>query len=852
MKRLKDIWKKDSLLLHSYYDKDNDILCVVVKSATTGKKTIHNISEPLVPVYIINKDIPLKHYRDHAHLDEVTTYWVPEKYRVFSIAQILGIPNFADRVKNGSMSINDVYLHKRVVGSDKPITDLVMRSYVEEFTEQSAEGYPVINPPEYDNFHLGALDIETDVKVCPGDIHDMDARRKQPINVITYIDNQSWVIRTIALRNKEYKGQREIENDMNLFEADLKHLIRENIKNIFSDDPSISKKTRDEVFNIINPVVDKLKLDLTFTNSERSLIKDINKYIFDEVNPDYLYIYNAEYDIHQQKLRCEELNVPFEKLFKYKELKECIDFRYEQRGEYKTPNKRIQTYCLNNPTKIIDQMLLYYQLRSSRTFAKYSLDATANREIGTAKLNWSNIVSAFEDLVYEDYRSFLMYNIIDVLIMLLLDKVTFDTFTAVYKRFNMVTEWERLGKPMARTTNTMDYFSYKQNYITANEINPLLERSTPEMKNKLLKTNPGLSRVIQMLEKAFSNSKIKDKTKRDPSAVVPGGLVSSPNKISSKIKNTSLFGSLAVKNYNKQGMSADNDATSMYPNNNVVNNASKATLYGVIQKIDNIEENNISQKLAMGVINDNKSTLGHYLYNLPTAEDLLSKYKNVNKVAFNKYKSSFKINKDDITYTIPKEYKTEANAFYKLWNKCYNTSYNYMDMQTGAPENNLFVFSDDTTIEISYYGTKVIVTTPEPTTRWFGIEGVGVICGQLAVNKGEISNKYMTYIESLIPNEDPAFGLPEAEGVLDASVLFNLSKAKYTPLNVEFNDHVMSFLNRSIFANFTSEINWSIYPIIDDKPNRCKLLRLMATYPLTKDKNIQIEQRIIFYDMKKG
>lgn len=849
MKRLKEIWNKDTLLMHSYYNKDIDTLCVVTKSATTGKKTIHNIKEPLVPIYIINKDVDVTNYLDHArYADQVTTHWVPEKYRVYAIADILGVKNFADKVRSGAMQSREIYLHKRLIGSDKDISDLVMRSYVEEFTQYNDEGYPVITPPAYENFHIGAFDIEADVNICPGDIEDMEARRQQPINIVTYIDNQSWEIRTIMLRNKEYKGQKEVEKDIPKFEEKLKMLIKDNIINIFSGNDSVSEKTKNDIRNILLPAVDKLKLNLTFTNSEKSLIRDISKHMFDNVNPDILYIYNAQYDLTQMKLRCEMLGLNYEKLFKYKDLPESIDFRNTDRNGWQTPDKRTHTYCMNNPTKILDQMLLYYQLRRSKTFSKYSLDATAEREIGTAKLKYPKNIVDFGDRVYYDAELFIMYNIIDVLLMIFLDMVTYDTFTIMYKRFNMITEWERIGKPMPRTTNAMDYYSHLQGYVTAAEINSILINLNDETLERLTKKNPNQSRVISDLRKAYANTQIKDKSKRDKKFVVPGGEVSSPNKISPEIKNNELFGNLNINNYNKQGLCADDDAEAMYPNNTVANNASKATLCGKIAKINDIEEPDLAQKVAMSIINKNYSSMGSMLFNLPSAEDLIEKYYNIKKVYKPKYDLNISINKENLVYNIPKEYELVAKSYITFWNQSYKTAYKDIDMQAGAPANQMKMFSDDTVIKFAYYGSKVTLTTNQPSNDWFGLSGTGFTCGKVIAKDNTIENLYDQYLDVLLPKEDPILGMPIADGMLDQSQLLALSKAKSVPCPIDFDEYKLSFLGKAIFTNYKTDIKWTIYNI--DGNDKCKMLILNSDYELTKTDSIHIEQRIIFYNMR--
>ena len=67
-------------------------------------------------------------------------------------------------------------------------------------------------------------------------------------------------------------------------------------------------------------MIEQLDMTIRFTNEEKDMIEDVNRYVFEEVNPDFLYIYNAVYDIEQQRMRSEQLGIHFEGLFKYKSL----------------------------------------------------------------------------------------------------------------------------------------------------------------------------------------------------------------------------------------------------------------------------------------------------------------------------------------------------------------------------------------------------------------------------------------------------------------------------------------------------------------------------------------------------
>lgn len=827
MRRLERILNENTLLLNAFYDKYTDILAVTMRDISTGQKIHYNIPKPYVPVYIL-KQKP-DSYQEHAHLNDLDIYWVREAFRVYAIADILGLRNYREKVKNGDIPYKQVYLHKRCIGSDIKIEDLVLREYCKYFVKEQ-NGVKVVSPPRTNHLHIGALDIETDINIS-------DDRAKQPINVITYIDNQSWVIRTIAVKNPNYPGQEEIIKNKKQFEKDLIALIRKNIEELRLDIDEEEERLEAEkgIRSLLMPFVDKLSLNLSFTESESSMIKNINKYVFNEVSPDYLYIYNAEYDISQQQMRCKELNINFDNLFKYKDKPPFTRFNNaDKRFDVK---KKMHSYDTNSATKILDQMLQYYQFRSAKNFARHSLDATAKREIGTAKLDYSKICNWIGDFPYVDYRTFLMYNIVDVLIMLFLDAVTNDTMNLVYRRFDMQTSWNNLSRSSVRTTRAFDFVPYLDGYISSNEINPLLidipKRKLKEMKDK----NPSLYNIVNRLQEATVK-------KGDPNPhAIPGGLCTKPVLIDKSIREASLYGNLNVKNYSKFTYCADDDATSMYPFNIVANNASKATFYGIIEKVDGIEmeSKELAPRVSMSIINQNLSSLGNLLYSLPSAEHLLEKYRNI-KPDFNHHTGN-KINRDDFELD-PKL----GNSFIKWWRSCYNTKYNNQDLETGSPTNRLFLFCDKESVEFSYYDTKVIVTTKETTSNsLIGKDGLGLSCG--TIKKNIFTNLSEEYEEKLhIDNEEPEVSLLLSDGVIRDQDLKLLSDAKDIPFTLDLDILKFQTLNRVFFANFKSPIKWELWSLY--KNDKCFMLRLFSSYTL-KEVEVEVEQRIIVYNLNR-
>lgn len=837
MKRLGKIWNDDYVLMHSHYDTENDRLYVTVKSAKTNLKTKVTLSNPKIPIYVLKDEIDSHRYRTYVKKSDCNEYWVSAKYRIYEIADILGIKNYAEKVKAKVISYNHVYLNKRLFGADLKVEDYVMRDYVYHHTKSDGKGgTPTLTVPILDKIHIGALDVETDILVS-------DVEEERPLNVITYIDNETKVIKTIAVKNKNYKGQSEIIRNPEAFKIELFSLIERRIMNLSFDSIDNEEKRKRKENDVRAKLLEfskDLKLDLTFVNSERTMIKDMCSYVFNNVNPDFLYIYNAKYDIGKIKMRAEALRMNFANLFKFKdnEAYANIDWGNEFiKSSYDIKDVK-HSYNFNNPTKLLDQWINYYQNRIATNYSKTTLDATVEREVGTHKLEWSHICNYIGDLPYVDYRTYLLYNIVDVLVMLYLDIATQDTRSNLYTRFNFVTEWERLFSPKQSVMNVYDYYSYYQGYVTYQDINNQLMRFTDDKMNKLKEKDPDLYNVIQHLKE----TDVEDRSKNPHR--IEGGLVTNPNLISNKIKNSTIYDGLPIKTFNKFLTAADNDATSMYPSNNVANNASRETLYGRVYSIDGYkDEYDISVRLNNAIINEDISTLGNMLYSLPNVHELLGKYKNVKYVTKDNAHKYANINSENFQLD---SISKDAKSYISWWNACYKTKYNTTSDVMVPSSNKLIIFSDRTTEEFSYYGTKVTVTTSKSTNSLLGIDGSGLHCGIFKSNDLSFQSFHEDYVEYLkIDKEDPEIDYLMHDGEFDINFVSSLGKAKFRTMRINFtNDIYLDVLGRVIFSNYRTPIRWEIYKIKNN--NKCIFIRLSSNY-VVGDVNIQVEQHIISY-----
>lgn len=832
MKRIKQLLREnpDSIILHMTHEKrreGNDFLDIILKNVNTGKKKMVLLEDPFYKLYITKDEDPDK-YKDYEHINNLDEIYVRDKFRQWNIARELDLKGFKQAVKDKKMSPDDIYLSKRLYGADKYLTDAVLEEYAAYYTKPTKDGFWVNEFPMIKEFHLGGLDIETDINVS-------DNPDEQPVIVNTYIDDKSKKVIASCLINENYKGQKEIIDNLEEFKVELHQFLIDHVNKIsFGGD--IDKENA--VKELLLKKIEGFTYNIEFTADEKKVITHPLKSCFNLFNPDFLLIYNATYDVNHLMRRFNVLkdeDEKFDDLFKYNNGEAYAYINTNNVNPDIT--KKIHYYSFRNPTKIIDQMLLYYQLRKSKNFAKYSLDATANREVGVGKLDYSKICNWIGDFPYVDYKMFLIYNIIDTLSMLFVDYVTNDILAATYKRLKACTEWERISKSMDRTSAVFDFYPSLDGLIKGCNINPLLIGLTQKKLKKMEKNSPGIIKVAEQLKVTAQSDKDKNPYR------IEGGLVTSPNLISDDVKNLDIF-KIPIKTYAKFSNLIDYDATSMYPSNTEVNNGSRETLVGRIEKIEDNDDPLLARKTALAILNDNFANIGTQLFGIPSLHNIINNYHGINPIKIENENDKY-ITKDEIVLPEEKEFSKNIQIIKRLWRLGYRTAYDDKDSEAGRPSvNKLFMTSSSDKIEFSYYSSKVTINFTTPSNELMGIEDKGFICGKL--NKGTIYNMNEEYKSFLIPKKEKFTTKLQLTGTLTPEQLKGLRSAKFQSYNLKLVDYELFVIDRLIFPlDLSDDIRYEVEDLIEDE-NLFKLT-LICDYDL----GIEIRQSIIGYKHNK-
>ena len=836
MNRLKDIWHDDKLLLWCKYDRIHDELVLCQKNVKTGQKDLVTLREPYVPIYISKKKN--KTFLDGMSFDDLEKKYVRQRYKEWNIADVLGMKSFSNMVKEKIINPDSVYLNQNLFGSDVGIEDAVLRDYIHKFSHKVGNAYNIDTPSL--NPHVGVFDIESDVNV------DLAHSENHPINAVTYIDGNDYEIYTVFLIKKDYKGQENVIRDKDKFISDTNKMINDYFNNLDVDEDNADKKKEKEKLlkSKFNEIIPKFKYIIKEFDDEKEMLIDICRHMFKNKKPDFLVAYNTKYDISQMEKRFDKLGIDPRHAFSYDD--NPTEYYFNYKNDNPKVIKRFHDYYTKNYTKILDYYLIYYHIRSATRYAKYSLDATSKREIGVGKLDYSHVANFIGDLPYNDFKLFLQYNIMDNITLLFLIENTNDIKTALYTRFDVSSEWFSEFKSMASVTNRFNTLREFQGECPSNNRNAVLLNMNATQLAIIQKRNPDLYNVAMNLHKANIP---KEDRKKDYDMKVEGGLVSSPLNISDHIKDSKGIYKVSPKNFRKFKNGADSDAKEMYPSNIRVGNLSQGTLYGRIISIGGNNAKLAGHELTMAIINQDYTSIGNLMFNLPDTEFILNDAFGITRRKFKKIEFLDTINTKSII-DIPND-DIEFKSLKRFWNNCYSTKYDEKDIEAGCPSISTYFMTDDSNdIKFTYYDTKVELHLIGDNTfnKLLDMSGEGFVAGELHTKDMCISNMNDEYTSIMIPRDDPKLLLMTDSGVLSQNSLEHILNAKSSPCDIKFNSGIhLSILNRVLFYNekYCSIPRYEIYSLEDEN---MFLIKFMSNY----DDNvisIDITQSIVVYNI---
>ena len=430
MKILQNNTNPNVIPLNFIYNDVEDVLHVIYKDLTLNKKFVENIEKPKVPIWIIKKQyrgqtgkdakFDCSYNHDFLPKELCDYYEMSYKYKSLELARILGC--------HPSEVNSSVY----VAFSDMDITNIYFIEFLREYPVDPAKYIPTV----------AFSDIETDVSKT----NEMVVNGQMPITVIVYIDPAANAIYQLAMINPEY-------GRMDYAVSHVNEII-ENYHNLF-----------DAAYGSFN-------YHIHFFNSEVELLKAY-WYIIRNLDPDFLFFWNAPFDVQNIDQRAETLGATSVELMKdpafgeYQHIKKVI---FEDKNHIVHRRKHI--FELPIKTIIQCQMVLYAGIRAPRgKIPSMSLNAIADKELKQSKVSYSEEGGSLTKLLHADFVKYMLYNLNDSLLQLGIENKVKDC-RAMYS--NMYTYALKANEMFIATTmesHNLNLMCFEDNLLLANNRN---------------------------------------------------------------------------------------------------------------------------------------------------------------------------------------------------------------------------------------------------------------------------------------------------------------------------------------------------------------------------------------------
>lgn len=401
--------------LHSFYknpsykrndngkliEDESDYMFYVYKDNDTGKSYFEVEESPKVPVYFS------KSKREYPEMfvkkDELEVVFVRYKDRLKAIAQKLGLlDEFYNSLKNNKKG----EFYKKIINDPNIyMADVNIEDY-NKFEFVKKHGLNVIG------LKKAFLDIE--VENIDYDGFPDEEKAPCPINVVSILNVDNKTIYTHCLVTNYNK------NDVIWIKQNYESYIQTFIE---------------------KSIISEFKIEIKFYSDEKSLILAMWNTIH-ELKPNFVGVWNMRFDAVTILNRMKKLGLCIEdvvchpdvpkkyRYVNYKKDERSSSFNGTEEGDDKTdsthPSRKFDLFTAANYSQFYDQMALYSNRRKRYILPSYKLDDIGLAEVNYGKMNYNENFKSLKDLMKNDFKTFVAYNIQDVFVQYLIEKKVED------------------------------------------------------------------------------------------------------------------------------------------------------------------------------------------------------------------------------------------------------------------------------------------------------------------------------------------------------------------------------------------------------------------------------------------
>ena len=429
---------------------------LIIKDIRSGEKFLETIINPEYEYYMLldGKEVP-RYTLEYAMKEDCKRIITPFISLQKDIADRLGKTNeFFENIRNRNRAANKVLCNYNpaILMSDMDIEDNIRFQFANSYENS------------YTKLSKSFLDIEADTINCKGEFVELG---ECPINAVSFIDDQSLVVHSFLLRNKENPLIEKFEKECN--KPSLNMRLRQFLIDAVGGEKQACKYK-----------IDKMTVQFHFYDEEDEIV--LLKHLFNYINnikPDVVLAWNMAFDIPYIIQRIINLGYNPKDImchpdFRYKEVNYFIDeknkFNYEERNDF----AKISSYSV-----YLDQMIHFASRRKGqKAIENYKLDYIGQITCGVKKLDYSHITTKLAELPYKDYETFVFYNIMDTIVQYCIEFKVNDIDSAYNNVLLDNTRWSKIYRQTVYLKNRAAKSYYRYGMIIGNNTN----QNTPKEK----------------------------------------------------------------------------------------------------------------------------------------------------------------------------------------------------------------------------------------------------------------------------------------------------------------------------------------------------------------------------------
>lgn len=424
---------------------------IIYKDYKTGNKYMQEIEDPEIEYYTTKEGITVAPRQLYLSKDDLDKHVVKYRNLEYDIAKVTDNEEFyKENIYNGNRRANQ-RLHSdclNVFSSDINIEDFYRFKFNRMYKNR-----PFIPTKGY-------FDIEVDIIDKVGDFPELG---ECPVNAITYIDQESKTVFTLLLRNSNNPLIQKFEDDLQNIYTELHQFIKDRV----GGDKGIEKYELQDI-----------KFKILFYDEEIQLIADFFNLV-NSLQPDFIMAWNMRFDLPYLYERILALGYNPLDVMIHKDFKWRYYFYYIDNNKDKKMQDSSDFCTMTSYSVWLDQMRQFACKRKAKagSFKNWKLDYIGEMTTGIGKLDYSHITRNIAKLPYLDFKTFVFYNIADVIVQYCIEHKSNDIEYILNKCIMNNTRYAKVHNQTIYLVNRATKEFFEKGYIISNNKNKFNKKS---------------------------------------------------------------------------------------------------------------------------------------------------------------------------------------------------------------------------------------------------------------------------------------------------------------------------------------------------------------------------------------